>query len=378
MPSSPSLLPSLPLPTLSLPPSPLLHTLSPSLPPPLPLSQPIFGSLHPEYIGYLYLVAPISLVLLNPLAFLLMEYDTEEEAPACGEGQPSAGTGASVSAGAPASPLLPASARQPGMQPHSGEQGSLREPLLAAGRHALDSSAGFTDDQQLFPGDGADAGDLLACCDDVPEGDEEGGEQQGAGGGRRRSMQGERGDDTTASSSATASAGQKSQSGGESTTAVSESTSLLPPSASASAPASMAGSQLPAGWSVRRYTGLLRDKSGGNSSGGGISASQSGRDGGRAVSSGTAEVGGGGGAAGMVAEMAAGKAAGKAGGAPVRFRWDRLGRVLYGVVASPVVFMVGATTGCRGAHDGWTTASRLAGWLTHMGDSLLPSCTVAL
>ncbi|CAI5472512.1 unnamed protein product [Closterium sp. Yama58-4] len=41
----------------------------------LPIFQPIFGELHPEYIGYLYLVAPISLVFLNPLGFLLMESD---------------------------------------------------------------------------------------------------------------------------------------------------------------------------------------------------------------------------------------------------------------------------------------------------------------
>ncbi|CAI6011057.1 unnamed protein product [Closterium sp. NIES-65] len=41
----------------------------------LPIFQPIFGALHPEYIGYLYLVAPISLIFLNPLGFLLMESD---------------------------------------------------------------------------------------------------------------------------------------------------------------------------------------------------------------------------------------------------------------------------------------------------------------
>lgn len=40
----------------------------------------MYGQTNPEYIGYLYLVAPISLAILNPIAFIMMEYGTRYEA----------------------------------------------------------------------------------------------------------------------------------------------------------------------------------------------------------------------------------------------------------------------------------------------------------
>lgn len=33
----------------------------------------IYEELHPEYVNYLYLMLPISLVILNPIGFILME-----------------------------------------------------------------------------------------------------------------------------------------------------------------------------------------------------------------------------------------------------------------------------------------------------------------
>ncbi|CAG5127485.1 unnamed protein product, partial [Candidula unifasciata] len=38
-----------------------------------PIVQALYGKTHPEYLKYLYLIAPISLVLLNPIGFTLME-----------------------------------------------------------------------------------------------------------------------------------------------------------------------------------------------------------------------------------------------------------------------------------------------------------------
>lgn len=35
----------------------------------------LYQKTHPEYASYLYLMAPISLVLLNPIAFILMEVE---------------------------------------------------------------------------------------------------------------------------------------------------------------------------------------------------------------------------------------------------------------------------------------------------------------
>ena len=33
----------------------------------------VFGRTHPDYVSFLYLVAPVSLVILNPLGFSLLE-----------------------------------------------------------------------------------------------------------------------------------------------------------------------------------------------------------------------------------------------------------------------------------------------------------------
>ncbi|XP_005107005.1 integral membrane protein GPR155 isoform X2 [Aplysia californica] len=38
-----------------------------------PIVQALYGETHPEYLKYIYLAAPISLVLLNPIGFTLME-----------------------------------------------------------------------------------------------------------------------------------------------------------------------------------------------------------------------------------------------------------------------------------------------------------------
>ena len=51
-----------------------------SLPTPTILSpfeltvQAIYSKSHPEYIKYIYLVAPISLAILNPIGFIMMEF----------------------------------------------------------------------------------------------------------------------------------------------------------------------------------------------------------------------------------------------------------------------------------------------------------------
>lgn len=39
----------------------------------------IYGKTHPEYALYLYLMAPISLAILNPVAFVLMEINKQRE-----------------------------------------------------------------------------------------------------------------------------------------------------------------------------------------------------------------------------------------------------------------------------------------------------------
>lgn len=40
-----------------------------------PIVQAIYSDTHPEYLHYIYLIAPISLCILNPIAFLMMEYN---------------------------------------------------------------------------------------------------------------------------------------------------------------------------------------------------------------------------------------------------------------------------------------------------------------
>lgn len=41
------------------------------------LVKALYGSTHPEYIDYIYLVLPISLVLINPIGFLMMEIEAQ-------------------------------------------------------------------------------------------------------------------------------------------------------------------------------------------------------------------------------------------------------------------------------------------------------------
>eukprot|EP01136_Pigoraptor_vietnamica_P027737 Opistho-1_new@84404 len=45
----------------------------------LPIVQALYDSTHPAYAGFLYLVAPISLILLNPIGFVMMEYGAQKE-----------------------------------------------------------------------------------------------------------------------------------------------------------------------------------------------------------------------------------------------------------------------------------------------------------
>lgn len=42
----------------------------------------LYKNTHPEYASYLYLMAPISLAILNPLSFVLMEIEKRRSRPA--------------------------------------------------------------------------------------------------------------------------------------------------------------------------------------------------------------------------------------------------------------------------------------------------------
>ena len=44
-----------------------------------PIVDAVYGKTHPNYVGYLYLMAPISLVILNPVGFVLMELGKHQE-----------------------------------------------------------------------------------------------------------------------------------------------------------------------------------------------------------------------------------------------------------------------------------------------------------
>ncbi|XP_071455001.1 lysosomal cholesterol signaling protein [Hetaerina americana] len=44
-----------------------------------PIVSALYSKTHPEYSSYLYLVAPVSLVILNPLGFILMEIDKRKK-----------------------------------------------------------------------------------------------------------------------------------------------------------------------------------------------------------------------------------------------------------------------------------------------------------
>lgn len=45
-----------------------------------PLVEAVYKSTHPDYVSYLYLVAPINLAILNPIAFILMEISQKRQA----------------------------------------------------------------------------------------------------------------------------------------------------------------------------------------------------------------------------------------------------------------------------------------------------------
>lgn len=45
----------------------------------VPILSALYGKSHPDYVLFLYLLSPISLVVLNPLAFALCEYGSALE-----------------------------------------------------------------------------------------------------------------------------------------------------------------------------------------------------------------------------------------------------------------------------------------------------------
>jgi len=46
-----------------------------------PILQAIYGETHPEYAAYMYLLAPISLVILNPIGFTILEISRAHSSP---------------------------------------------------------------------------------------------------------------------------------------------------------------------------------------------------------------------------------------------------------------------------------------------------------
>ncbi|CAI5524330.1 unnamed protein product, partial [Closterium sp. Naga37s-1] len=284
--------------------------------------QPIFGALHPEYIGYLYLVAPISLIFLNPLGFLLMESDRK--------GGPDGEEG----------------------EEEEDEDGEER----VGGRGVRDGREG--------------EGDPWECCDLVPEGEEAalmaleeekqrdgepGGERGGKGavrekgkeeGRQRRGKEavGEKGEDDGGGESVETS----SLSHPPTTTvslAPSPSTSLAPVHASlAPSPLSrVLPSPLGPPSPVAAATGPgMSDGAGATAGGAGVSGGGDGGGGGavdlpqgwtRRAYTGKLAAGGGG---GKLVGARSGKRKGRGGARSHMRMW----KVLYGVFASPVVFMV--------------------------------------
>lgn len=45
------------------------------------LVDALYGSKHPDFVAYLYLLAPISLTILNPLGFVMMEIGKPQSSP---------------------------------------------------------------------------------------------------------------------------------------------------------------------------------------------------------------------------------------------------------------------------------------------------------
>ncbi len=46
-----------------------------------PILQAIYGETHPEFASYMYLLAPISLVILNPIGFIILELSRASSVP---------------------------------------------------------------------------------------------------------------------------------------------------------------------------------------------------------------------------------------------------------------------------------------------------------
>lgn len=47
----------------------------------------LYNKTHPDYVSYLYLLAPVSLVILNPFGFVLMEIGKHESLPSTENGR---------------------------------------------------------------------------------------------------------------------------------------------------------------------------------------------------------------------------------------------------------------------------------------------------
>ena len=45
----------------------------------LPIVDAIYSESHPNFLNYIYLLAPISLCILNPIAFFLLEFHEQSE-----------------------------------------------------------------------------------------------------------------------------------------------------------------------------------------------------------------------------------------------------------------------------------------------------------
>lgn len=41
----------------------------------------LYAKTHPDYVNYLYLLAPVNLVILNPFGFVLMEVGRQSDSP---------------------------------------------------------------------------------------------------------------------------------------------------------------------------------------------------------------------------------------------------------------------------------------------------------
>ena len=55
-----------------------------------PILKAIYGQSHPEYSSYMYLLAPISLVILNPIGFIILEVGRANNSNNSSSGSPNA------------------------------------------------------------------------------------------------------------------------------------------------------------------------------------------------------------------------------------------------------------------------------------------------